>query len=118
MGRSNELIAEQGRKRASLLAPGADGKPRFTEDQVKEIESVMTAYGIADYDAGVVLYRDKNPPPTPDPIPLPDARMGATWEFPSIEGMNFTDFAKDPVKASRNAAYGVIAEFGKRRRVA
>mgnify|MGYP003351678917 CR=1 FL=1 len=49
----------------------------------------------------------------------PDGDMppisGSTYEFPTLPGMKFEDFAKDPDRASRNMAHQVITEFMRKR---
>jgi hypothetical protein len=91
------------------LIEGADGR-KFSEDQVKEIEALMQARGIVDYDDGAVLYSASKPPDSPQPgkdIPM----HGTTWEFPE-----WGKFGADPVKASREIAAQTIGEFMQKRR--
>lgn len=72
---------------------------KFSEEQVAEIESVMTKYGISDYEAGADLYQARKPAPPP-------TSPSATWEFPTLEGL-----LDDPTKAARNEAHRVITEL-------
>lgn len=74
----------------------------FTEDQVKEVEAVMTKYGLSDYEAGADLWQARRPSEPP-------ASPTGTWEFPTIG--KAADFVADPVKASRDEAYRTITEF-------
>jgi len=88
---------------------------RYTEDQTKDIKTVMDRYGITDYAAGAVLYSHEHQPVVPD-VPEPKVAPSATWEFPSPEGRDgkpipFGDFVKNPTAAAMNAAYRVISEF-------
>lgn len=102
------VLAQMNAKRARLLT-GEDGR-KFSEDQVKEIETLMQSRGIVDYDDGAVLYAAKQPPDSPQPgkdIPM----HGQTWEFPE-----WGKFGADPVKASREIAAQTIGEFMQKRR--
>jgi hypothetical protein len=110
----DEHVRRLSEQRAALIADG-----KYTEDQVKEMETgVMARYGLSDYKAAATLYASENPPATPTPPALKPG--GATWEFPSVEVggkvVPFADFAKDPAGASRNAAFNVIEGFGRSRR--
>jgi hypothetical protein len=101
------VLAAMNAKRARLIA--GDGGRKFSEDQVKEIEALMQARGIVDYDDGAVLYAAKQPPESPQPgkdIPM----HGQTWEFPE-----WGKFGADPVKASREVAAQTIGEFMRKR---
>jgi hypothetical protein len=94
---------------------------RYQEPQIQEIEKIIERYGSTiGYEEASVLYAHENPPanPTMDGPP-DDQRMGATWEFPTVNGKDgkaipFADFAKNPNAAAQNAAYNVITEFKKR----
>ena len=103
---------KQAEQRAGLISSG-----RYTEDQVKLIEAgPMTRLGIGDYEAGAIIYAAENPPENPALTPPTYEDPRSTWEFPSVEGQDgklipFKDFAKDPVKASINAAYRQIGQF-------
>jgi hypothetical protein len=111
-----EAQTAQATQRRSLIDSG-----RYTEDQVKEIESgPMTKFGILDYEAGAALYAHEHPAENPALIPPEVEDTSKTWEFPTVEDrngklMSFQDFAKDPVKSSLNAAYRTIAQFKKTR---
>jgi hypothetical protein len=107
-------VARLAADRAKLLENGDDGKPRYTEDQVKAIEGVMQRLGLSDYEAGRVIYAHENPPANPTPA-TPDNVSGATFEFPTLGGLSFADFAADPTKAARTQAYEVIGEFARKR---
>jgi hypothetical protein len=103
-------------QRSALISSG-----RYSEEQVKEIEAgPMTRLGIADYEAGAAIYAHENPPVNPAFIPPEVEDNTRTWEFPTVQGkdgkmISFNEFAKDPVKASLNAAYRTIADFKKTR---
>lgn len=103
-------VAEQTKQKQKLLDSG-----KYKPEQVTDIEKVMQRYGIGDYEAGAVLYAHENPPDNPKPGDMPAVQHGATWEFPSIPGMDFKAFAADPTKAARNGAYADIAKFNQRR---
>ena len=112
-------LKEEGERRVTAQAKQKqklidDGK--YKPEQVTEIEAVMARYGIADYEAGAVLYAHEHPPENPKPGDLPATRHGATYEFPTIPGMSFADFAKDPTKAARNGAYADIEKSMRSRR--
>jgi hypothetical protein len=119
----NEKLQEkakeaQGRQRAQR----AELAKNYTEAQIVEIEkSVMTPLGLGDYVAASKIYAADNPPVRPELIPPEEiAAGGATWEFPTVPGKDgkmlaFDDFAKNPVKASREAAMQVITEFKRSR---
>ena len=109
--KQEEIVRQMNAKRAALITGGPDGSgPKYTEDQVKEIESLMQKKGITDYDDGKVLYAATLPPIDPRPgTDIPDVH-GATWEFPE-----WAKFGADPVKASRDTAHTVITEFMRKR---
>jgi hypothetical protein len=106
----DDMLAGMNRKRASLLTGGSDGEGRkYSEDDVKAIETLMQKKGITDYEDGATLYAATLPPI--DPRPGEEApQHGSTWEFPE-----WGTFGADPVKASRNAAHNVISEFMRKR---
>lgn len=98
-------------QRRSLLTGGGNGEGRkYSEDDVKKIEDLMQKKGISDYEDGAVLYASTLPPENTKPTNLPP-QHGTTWEFPE-----FARFSPDPVKASREIAGEVIAEFQRNRR--
>lgn len=76
----------------------------YSEDQIKEVEAVMTKYGITDYEAGADLYQARKPA-TPDP-----GKTG-TWEFPTIGKTSIADLIADPTKHARDEAFNVITEL-------
>jgi hypothetical protein len=95
---------------------------RFSEEQIVEIEkNYMTPLGLGDYLAASKIYAADNPATHPELIVPPEVESGgATWEFPTVPGkdgkmLSFEDFAKNPVKASRDAAIQVITEFKRAR---
>ena len=106
------LQSERQKQRDTLITSG-----RYGEDQVKEIEQIMERFGSTiDYEAAAVLYAHEKPPANPQEGPPDDQRMGATWEFPTVNGKDgkpipFAEFAKNPNSAAQNAAYQVITEF-------
>lgn len=93
----------------------------FSDEQVTQVEQLMTHYGVTDWEAGADIYAQRNPPENPELKPPPEIEHGgATWEFPTVAGkdgkmLSFEDFRKDPVGASRNAAIRVITEFKRAR---
>jgi hypothetical protein len=97
------------------------GKRRLNADQVKQVEAIMTHYGMTDWDAGADIWAQRNPPPNPDLQPPPEIlHGGASWTFPTVPGqdgkmMKFDDFRKDMNGATRNAAIQVITEFKRNR---
>jgi hypothetical protein len=112
---SEAVNRELARQRNALLTGGADGEGRkFTEDQVKEIETLMQTRGVRSYEDGATLYAATNPPVDPTHEQAP--RHGTTYEFPTIGGMSFDDFAKNPSLASRNMAHELIDEINRRKR--
>ena len=87
------IEARLGAQRQSLIGRG------FTEDQLKEVEEVMTKYGMTDYEAGADLYQARKPV-------APPAGPSPTWEFPTLEGL-----IENPAAAARNEAFKVITEL-------
>jgi len=93
----------------------------FSDDQVKQVETLMTHYGVNDWEAAADIYAQRNPPDDPNMKPPPEIEHGgATWEFPTVPGkdgkmLSFDDFRKNPQGASRNAAIQVITEFKRTR---
>jgi hypothetical protein len=113
--KAKEAQSQQRLQRAKLAE-------NYSEDQIVEIEKkVMTPLGLSDYIAASKIYAADNPPVRPELIPPDDiASGGATWDFPTVPGkdgkmLSFEDFAKNPVKASREAAMQVITEFKRNR---
>lgn len=84
----------------------------FSEDQVKEIEGVMTKYGLSDYEAGRDLWQARRPEAPPADGPT------ATWTIPTIGDNAIADVIGDPTKYARDEAYKTITEFRRGRRVA
>ena len=104
------MLAHMNARRSALLTGGPDGQGRkYSEDDLKKIETLMEKKGIVDYEDGATLYAATLPPV--DPTPAGDIpEHGATWEFPE-----FAKFGQDPVKASRDTARSVISEFMRKR---
>jgi hypothetical protein len=105
-----EVVARMNAQRQRLLEGGDTGR-KYSEDDVKKIETLMQKKGITDYDDGAVLYSATLPPEDPQPGKDIPAQHGATWEFPE-----WGKFGKDPVKASRDTAHQVITEFMRAKR--
>ena len=94
-----QLEAERKETERRLNAQRAALAGRLNDDQIKEVEAVMTKYGLTDYEAGADLYEARRPPTPPnDPT--------ATWDFPTLDGL-----LADPTKAARNEAFKVITEL-------
>jgi hypothetical protein len=82
--------------RAMLISSG-----RYTEDQVKEIETKMQSLGLSDYEAGAILYSNDRAPAHPsNHRPKPE---GGPWSLPELPGL-----LDDPITAARNQAYAEI----------
>jgi len=96
-------------QRHRLIKTEKNPDGQYTEDEVKEIEGVMTRYGLSDYDPAVVLYAHERPPASPQP-PEGVAKHGATWEFP-----DFKAFVGNPTGAARDRAHEVISEITRNR---
>lgn len=112
---SDAVNRELARQRNVLLTGGQDGSGRkFTEDQVKEIETLMQTRGVRSYEDGATLYAATNPPVDPNHDDVP--QHGATYQFPTIGNLSFDDFAKNPNGASRDLAHSMIDEFQRRKR--
>lgn len=102
----DEAIAGQQRDRQALVDSG-----KYSAEQLADIEKLMTARGYHSYKDGAILYDSEHPAP-PQLAETPTA----TWEFPTVEGRDgkmipFDQFKKDPIAASKNAAYRVIDQF-------
>jgi hypothetical protein len=110
----NAASNAQARQRNTLKEAGR------SDEEIANIEKVMSRVGLGDYDAGARLYDSYNPPADPSDHG-PDAwNETGVWEFPTLPGadgkpMAFKDFAKDPAKATRAAAYTAIDEFKRSR---
>lgn len=102
----SEAVAAQQRDKKHLVDSG-----RYTAEQITDIEKLMTARNYHSYQDGAILYDAEHPPqPAQAEVPSP------TWEFPTVIGRDgkdipFDKFKKDPIAASKNAAYRVIDEF-------
>lgn len=93
-----ETNARLAAQRQGLIASG-----RYTEEQVKEIETtIMPKYGLADYDAAATIYGSTMAPAKP--------RNGSTndgvWTLPTFEGL-----LENPTTAARGMAHKVIDEI-------
>lgn len=106
------VLARMNMQRNRLLTGDDEGARKYSEDDVKNIETLMQKKGITDYDDGAILYASTLPPDNPRPgdKDIPPAH-GATWEFPE-----WAKFGKDPVAASRDTAHTVISEFMRAKR--
>ena len=106
-----QILDRMNAQRSQLLTGNSDGTGRkYSEDDVKKIETLMEKKGITDYEDGAVLYAATLPPDNLKPTAeLP--KHGTTWEFPE-----FDKFGKDPIRASRDIAAQVINEFAQRKR--
>jgi hypothetical protein len=106
-----EMLRQMNAKRSALLSGGSDGQGRkYSEDDVKAIESLMQKKGISDYEDGATLYAATLPPIDPTPGTDVPYQHGSTWEIPE-----FAKFGDNPVKASRDTAHQVITEFMRKR---
>jgi hypothetical protein len=94
---------------------------KFNENQVAEVEKIMTHYGVSDWEAAADIYAQRNPPENPELKPPPEIEHGgASWDFPTVPGkdgkmLSFQDFLKNPSASSRNAAIQCITEFKRNR---
>jgi hypothetical protein len=105
-GQINEARAGQTKDKKTLVDSG-----RYSEEQIGDIEKLMTARGYHSYKDAAILY-DADHPPEPKGHEYPTSN----WEFPTVQGKDgkmipFDQFKKDPIAESRNAAYRVIDTF-------
>jgi hypothetical protein len=105
-GQINEARAAQTKDKKVLVDSG-----RYSEEQIGDIEKLMTARGYHSYKDAAILYEADHPPE-----PKSHDYPSASWEFPTVEGKDgkmipFDKFKKDPIGASRNAAMRVIDTF-------
>ncbi len=105
------ILDRMNAQRQRLLVGDDEGSRKYSEDDVKNIETLMQKKGITDYNDGAVLYAATLPPDNPRPGDNPPPAHGATWEFPE-----WATFGKDPVRASRDTAHNVISEFMRAKR--
>lgn len=96
--------AEKSRERQQGQRQGLIQSGKYTEDQVKEIEGVMSKYGLGDYEAGAKLYAADMAPAKASNRDRP--RHGQIWEFPDLPGL-----LQNPEKAANDAAYAVLDEM-------
>ena len=76
---------------------------RFSADEVKEIEAIMTKHGLADYEVGEELYLSRRKPRS-DAAAATNG--GRTWELPQAEGL-----FENPGKWATDEAVKVIDEI-------
>ena len=105
----DEMLAQMNLKRTRLLNGDSSGR-KYSEDDVKKIEELMTKKGISDYEDGATLYAATLPPVEPN-LDNEPPQHGATWEMPE-----FAKFGNDPTKAARDTAHQVIGEFMRKKR--
>jgi hypothetical protein len=106
-----QVLDRMNRQRAKLLTGGDDGAgPKYTEDDVKKIETLMQEKGITDYDDGRIIYAAKNPPLDREPSDPPPSVKSSTWEMPE-----FAKYAENPKQASYDTAYSMIGDFMRKR---
>ncbi|HZP77537.1 MAG TPA: hypothetical protein VFB45_15440 [Pseudolabrys sp.] len=79
----------------------------LSEAELKEVETVMTTYGLTDYEAARDLWQARKPPSPPADGPT------ATWTFPTLPNL-----IEDPAGAARNEAFNVITEIRRGKRAA
>lgn len=91
----NRILAGQAAARNALTS-------RYEEKDILEIESVMTKYGLSDYEAGAKLYAADHKPADPRA-----ELRSQTWEMPKMSA----DDVKNPGKYALNNAYAVIDEI-------
>jgi hypothetical protein len=78
---------------------------KYEPEQIAEIEKLMEAHNLADYDIGAKVYAADLPPIDPKRGGTPPpAKFGERWEFPS----NMDDFRKDPAGTALKGAYADI----------
>jgi hypothetical protein len=107
-----EVLARMNRQRAGLLTGGPDGAGRkYSEDDIKKIEDLMSKKGMHDYDDGATLYAATLPPVEPGDPGGPPIAHGQRWEIPQLK-----DWAKNPAKMANDQAHKVIAELMHKRR--
>jgi hypothetical protein len=115
LNQAREFQRALDKQRDDLITAG-----KYTKEQADEIKQIIDRHGSTlDYNQAAVLYAHEKPPVNPMDGPPDEQRMGATWEFPTVNGRDgkpipFADFAKNPTTAAQNAAYTVISEFKKR----
>lgn len=103
------IVVRMNTQRQRLLTGGEDGAgPKYDEDTIKKIESLMEKKGITDYEDGAVLFAATQPPITKPNADAP--KHGSTWEFPE-----WAAFKDDPKRTSYKIAEQVIDEFQQRR---
>lgn len=108
--RQQDAIVARMQAQRDKLINGDDAGHKYTEDDVKKIETLMQSKGITDYEDGRVLYAATLPPENNKPA-APPPTHGSTWDFPE-----WAKFGPDPVKASRDTANQVITEFMRAKR--
>ena len=76
----------------------------YDDAAIKDIEALMTKYGLSDYEAGAKLYgADMKPAAQPG---APVTGPGATWTFPMYDNL-----FENPASAARDMAYKTISEM-------
>jgi len=76
---------------------------RYSGDEVKEIEAIMTKHGLADYQVGEELYLSRRKPATARDEVL---SQGRTWSLPEADGL-----VENPSKWANDQAVKVIDEI-------
>lgn len=107
-----ERVAEtkDANKKKIIKERGYDAK------QVAAIDSLLTEYGMSDFEAAADIYAHRNPVDIPDMQPPPEMIGGPAWDFPTVPGpdgkmLAFDAYIKDPRKYSNVTAYNMITEF-------
>lgn len=93
----DKLLAKQELERQQLTE-------KYSDEQIKEIEAVMTAHGIASYATGAKLYAAELKPTKANARDV--LTGGRTWSLPAMEGL-----VEDPAKFALNESAKVIDEI-------
>jgi len=99
--KGDEIRVRTEAARAALLS-------RYSDDDVKKIEAIMSEVGISDYERGARLYASEVAPAAPANSP---PRPSPKFDFPT----GFDALVKDPQGAARETAFAVIDELKKAR---
>lgn len=103
----DEIMRRMASERRKIAERYKNEDGTINEQHMGAIEAIMKQKGIYDYDVASTYYAAQ----LPAPEPRPQARMGAHWQAPKLDGL-----FENPLQWSRNEAFKAIDELSQARK--